>query len=259
VTRLADAQAFIERSRVAESPQEMAALMSDIAAYMGFDHYSLMHHVDLSSYRKDLGHMAEGELILLTSHPESWVEHYIEDDLLQIDPVVAASNLRVTGFSWNEIATLIDMTTEQRGFLDDVARSGIGDGCTVPIHAPGQASGSCSFSMRLGRPLPTSNLPMAHLIGAFAFEAARAVVVNARKLEAQHTRLTERQVECAILVGRGLTEPDIAKQLGISEETVKRHLKEARTACGATKSFQVVIRLLYEGRISLTDLLHMRV
>jgi len=96
---------------------------------------------------------------------------------------------------------------------------------------------------------------MAHWIGIFAFQAGRTMLNDTRRGRAAPgpRRLTERQLQCTILVGRGLCEGAIGRRLGISPETVKRHLKEARLSYGVTKSVQLVTHALRDGQITLRD------
>ncbi|PSJ40365.1 LuxR family transcriptional regulator [Sphingomonas deserti] len=222
---------------------------------MGFDHYALMHHVDLTHYDPSLGHMDRGEMVALSNYPQAWVEEYIRRGIVSDDPILLASQRTNVGFTWDEVPSLIDFTAAHRALTDDTRRAGLWSGYTVPAHVPGEATGSCTFAMRVGRPLPMHNLAMAQLVGAFAFQAARTMVANARPQPAPRARkLTDRQLQCTILVGRGLNERQIAARLGISDETVKRHLKEARQAFQVAKSVQLVTRSLHYGQISLSDL-----
>ena len=66
--------------------------------------------------------------------------------------------------------------------------------------------------------------------------------------------LTERQIECVRLAGQGKTDWEIGVILGISEETAKRHIAEARRHYDVTKRVQVVIRALADGLVSIGDL-----
>ena len=66
--------------------------------------------------------------------------------------------------------------------------------------------------------------------------------------------LTERQIECVRLAGQGKTDWEIGVILGISEETAKRHIAEARKHYDVTKRVQVVIRALADGLVSIGDL-----
>lgn len=231
----------------------MAVLVEAIGSNMRFDRYSVVQWVDLSGYQSNLDHMAKGEMVCFHNHAESWAEHYTRNHFIDIDPVVAFGRRTSVGFRSYDIPR--DRTDAERDFTVAEARAGIGETFVVPVHLPDQPSGSCSFAMNAGRELSTENLLMAQTVALFAFEAGRRFILSPGSHAIERHSLTDRQVECVMLAGRGLTEHEIGKHLGISEETVKRHLKDARTILGASKTVQAVIRLLYEQRIDLKDLL----
>ena len=54
-------------------------------------------------------------------------------------------------------------------------------------------------------------------------------------------RLTVRQTQVVILFGRGYNYPGIAQKLGVTTETVRQHLKQARAATGAKTSAQLAV------------------
>src|SRR3546814_14524367 len=93
-------------------------------------------------------------------------------------------------------------------------------------------------------------LLFAQLIGSLAFEAARRVSLEKGGLLRPDVKLTERQRECLILAARGQTDAEIARTLGISEETATLHLKTARERYGVSKRLPLAIRALYDGQIS---------
>jgi LuxR family quorum-sensing system transcriptional regulator CciR len=200
--------------------------------------------------------MQRGDVVGITSASVAWSEHYRDNNLVAVDPRVLACRRSVTPFRTDEIGRLIDIGPAQRDVVERQRRADIGDGFTVPVHFPGEPSGSCTFSTRCGRALPTDNLAMAHWIGAFAFQAGRAMLMGARsRTKRPDPRpLTERQLQCTILVARGLCEGQIGQRLGISPETVKRHLKEARLSYGVTKSLQLVTHALRDNQITLRDI-----
>jgi DNA-binding CsgD family transcriptional regulator len=68
-------------------------------------------------------------------------------------------------------------------------------------------------------------------------------------------RLTDRQRDCLLWVGRGKTDWEISRILNISQETVDRHLKNARERYGVSKRTSVVIRALFDGTLSFSDVL----
>ncbi|QAY78325.1 LuxR family transcriptional regulator [Sphingosinicella sp. BN140058] len=238
-------------------PRALESLLGDVARQMGFDHFALMHHVDLAPYRTGLDHMERGEMVAISDYPSAWIEEYVRRNIVADDPVLLASRHSIVGFAWDRMPDLITLTMEHRALMEDTHRAGIGDGYTVPAHIPGEAAGSCTFATRTGRALPVHNLAMAQLVGAYAFQAARTMVINARRHPAAQPprpRLTDRQLQCTVMVGRGMTEREIARRLGISDETVKRHLKEARQVYEVSKSIELVTRALHDGQISLFDL-----
>jgi LuxR family transcriptional regulator, quorum-sensing system regulator CciR len=258
VTSFAQVERFIERSKRTGTPRELDNLLASVTAEMGFDYYALIHHVDLTAMNtRELTHMADGSLVALTNYPEGWVEAYVARNIVVNDPVHLASHRTNVGFRWDEVDRLIPVTTEHRAIRDDTLRAGIDAGYTVPANVPGEANGSCSFAMRRGASLPEQNLAMAQLVGSFAFQAARTLVLGAKHkaAAAEPAPLSHRQLECVLLVGRGKTDWEIGKILGISEETVKHHLKQAREHYDVPKRVQVVMRAVYEGQIALTDLL----
>lgn len=255
--RCQDVQQFIDNVRHIRTPKGLEKLMSDIAVDMGFDIVTMFHHVDLSGIVPSLAHMRRGELVGITTAPVSWSEYYRDNNLVAVDPRVLATRRTTAPFRTEEIGRIIQMSSVQRAVIERQARANLGSGFTIPVHFPGEPSGSCTFGVSCGRSLPEKNFAMAHLVGVSAFQSARTMLINARSRggQATLTRLTERQLQCTILVGRGLCEDAIAKRLGISYETVKRHLKEARLAYGVTKSVQLVTHSLHDGQITLRDVL----
>ena len=93
---------------------------------------------------------------------------------------------------------------------------------------------------------------MAQLVGAFAYEAARRLR-RARGLPSSPVPLTQRQIDCVLLVARGKSDWEISRILGIAEDTVTEHLDAARGRYGVSRRGQLVVRALYDGWFSLTD------
>lgn len=257
MSHLLDVQHFIEASRKIRSAQELEALIAAISFDMGFDYYALVHHVDLRTYHPDLRHMVPGGLIALSNYPEAWVEAYQHRNIVTHDPILVASTRTGVGFVWEDMGKFIEITPLHKAITEDTRRAGLMQGFTVPAHVPGETNGTCNFAMGRGRSLPTHNLPMAQLVGSFAFEAARSLVQRTleNKSRAPKRKLGNRQLECLALMAQGKTDWEIGRILGISELTVKRHFKLARELYDVPKSVQVLLRALHEGQIALSDVL----
>jgi LuxR family quorum-sensing system transcriptional regulator CciR len=230
------------------SIDDLRQALADISAQLGFRYFALSHHVDV----KRVGDQA----IRLHNYPARWADYYDSQALGVSDPVHRAAHVTSIGFLWSRIPKMIPLTPGDARVLAMGAEQGIGDGFTVPANVPGEAHGSCSFANDAGRPMPIDMLPYAQLAGACAFEAARRLWLPRGRVEALGARpLTDRQRECAMWAGRGKTDWEIGKILGVSQETVKRHIKLAREKTGVGKRSLIVIRALFDGSLSFTDVL----
>lgn len=150
---------------------------------------------------------------------------------------------------------MIELTPGDREVLRRGARMGIGSGFTVPANVPGESNGSCSFANPKGVSIREEELPLAQLVGAFAFEGARRLW-RVRSPRRQPTpSLTDRQRECILWMARGKSDWEISRILDIRHETVIRHIKLARERYGVTKRTMLAIQALFDGSISFTDVI----
>jgi LuxR family transcriptional regulator, quorum-sensing system regulator CciR len=257
MSQLSDIQAFINLSRNAKKPSDLEALLHAVTRDMGFDHFALIHHVDLTPFDKDLNHMESGQLLMLTDYPETWIDDYINDDIVTYDPVLLASHRTSVGFTWSEIPTIIDLKTPHVQQLKRGQNVGIGDGFTVPSNVPGEANGSCNFVVKTGRELPTGQLLMAQLVGNYAFEAGRNIITQAvvPRHRLKPVRLSPRQLECVTLMAKGKTDWEIATILGLKYDTAREYMKDAMRRYDVVSRVQVVVRAVHDGQIPLSEIL----
>ena len=237
-------------------PDELHTLLQEISGEMGFDYFALLHHVDLRKYNPQDGRVLTNEFIALSDYPQYWVDQYVSNEVVNLDPVLLASQRTGVGFGWEQIPELISLTQAHHQIIETTRKAGIGDGFTVPANVPGELSGSCNFAVKTGSQAPKGCFSMAQLVGSFAFQAARTIVARSRGYEDfARVTLTERQLECIVLVARGKTDWEIGRILNISEETVKQHIANARERYDVPKRMQVVLRALYDGLVPLSEML----
>ncbi|WP_114952227.1 LuxR family transcriptional regulator [Sphingosinicella terrae] len=240
------AESFLREISLIRSETDLAGALGEVTREMGFHHFALSHHVDVRETAETA--------IRLHNYPDDWVDYYDRNRLGVSDPVHRASHVTSVGFAWSELPRLIALTPGDHEILARAVAKGIGDGFTIPAHVPGESNGSCSFANPAGIVVPEDALPSAQLVGAFAFEAARRLWrVRAGDREPL-PRLTDRQRECIIWVGRGKSDWEISRILGVKEDTVARHVKMARERYGVGKRSFVAIHALFEGSISFHDI-----
>jgi LuxR family transcriptional regulator, quorum-sensing system regulator CciR len=238
---------IVEHLRNVDSDADLCKVGDDVSRSLGFDHFALIHHADLSRLSPSLVH--------LDTYPAVWREHFVSNRVYLDDPILHACVRTHLGFAWGDVTEMIVLSPRQRAILESARNEGIGEGFSVPINIPGEVNGSCSFATRFGKALPHNYLIFAQLLGSFAFQAARRLRQKCNPVNgSQLPILTSRQRECVVLVGNGKTDWEIATILGLKEDTVTKYLNAARERYGVARRMQLVVAAIYDGQISLGEL-----
>lgn len=235
--------AFIADVDAAETASDLAAVLSEMTTRMGYDYFALTHHVAFEG--------SDPAAIRLHNYPDRWVNYFDDHRLAVTDPIHRASQATSIGFRWRDVDRLVVLTGADKAILAAAREEGIGDGFTVPANVPGELHGSCSFATRSDRAAPESNMPLAQLAGAFAFEGARRL--RNRRARRPVVPLTDRQRDCLLWIARGKTDWEVGRILGLHQETVVQHIKDARERYGVSKRTTLLIRTLRDGTISFDD------
>lgn len=228
------------------SRDELNLVMNEVTRALGFQYFALTHHVDLLK--------AGDTAIRLHNYPDQWAEHYDRGSLSLLDPVHRASHVTGFGFRWSQMPLLIPLSRSDQTMLEEGKRQGIGDGYTIPVNVPGEACGSCTFVNDGGHSLALESLPLAQLLGAMAFERARGLWMPRAAIEqTRRPILTDRQRDCVLWAARGKTDWEISIILGITEETVARHIRMACDRYGVSKRMSLVVYAMTDRTITLSD------
>jgi len=223
-------------------------LLGSITRSLGFEQFALVNHVDLAG-------PPSGAMVLM-SYDDGWVERAISNRYFVDDPIHAASTKTVTGFLWRDVPRMLELSHRQKRILEEARGFGLCEGLTVPVHAPGEYRGTCSFGRRALIDLSSGLLGAAQMVAMFAFEAAHRLLrsrwPHPDGLPAVPV-LSRRQLECIALVACGRGDAEIAHLLGISEPTVHQHINEAMRRYGVHKRPQLVVRALFDGQICFRD------
>jgi LuxR family quorum-sensing system transcriptional regulator CciR len=245
MTTIAAIKTTLESFKTSKNLAELSLLLSESCQRLGFDHFAMVQHVDLGRSTK--------RGFRIHNYPQALVDLFDRQGLGITDPVHRASHTTVSGFRWADVPDMIPLSDRDRQVLEAARVHGLTDGYTVPAHVPGELLGSCTFARAANDDAGSDMLPVAHLVGQFAFEASRRMT-GTRKISASLT-LTSRQLECIMYVGRGKTDAEIAEILGLSENTIVEHLKNARRRCNAAARAVLPVRALYDGALSFADVL----
>jgi LuxR family quorum-sensing system transcriptional regulator CciR len=242
-------QDFARLIRASVDSRSLRSALVHVSRQLGFDYFALTYHIERRHLRV---HLRPAEPFMLDDYPAAWKRLMMARRYFSDDPVLAAVEKSATAFAWSDIPTLIELTVRQREILQAAAAMGLGEGFTVPVHVLGDCSGSCSFITRTGQGLPRESLPAAQYLGAIAFETARHFAA-ATKIRAP--RLTQRQFDCIVLVAQGKSDWDVGRLLGISDQTVHKHIEDAKRRYGVATRIQLVVRALFDNRLTFGDVL----
>ncbi|WP_029934520.1 LuxR family transcriptional regulator [Sphingomonas sp. UNC305MFCol5.2] len=244
--RLLLAQEFEHRTKDLKAVADLEDVLGEACSAMGFRYFALMHHVDTAE--------GPGPSLRLHNYPLSFSSWFDENRFGRLDPVHRACHRTTKGFRWAHVPAMIRLGGTDFEILERARREGIANGFTVPAHVPGESRGSCSFAVSEAEDVPDDWLPVAQLIGVCAFETARRLMLPDGP-SGGPLRLTARQRDCVIWAARGKTDWEIGRILGLSKETVRQHLKQARERYGIQKRSQLAVRALYDGVISFGEVL----
>ncbi|HYG48173.1 MAG TPA: LuxR family transcriptional regulator [Allosphingosinicella sp.] len=226
---------------------ELRSLIEAAVRELGFDHFAIIHHVSFGT--------PEGENVRLTNYPVEWVGHVREQSKLP-DPVVRAAERMSSGFKWDQLESLLDMTPAEIEYMAQAARFGIAQGYTVPNHVPGETFGSCNFAVGKDRPFPDSSVSAAQALGSFAFEAARRLVKKRPgEIYLRPSPLSDRQRECLLFVARGKSDSVIAQLLDIRPKTVNEHIEAAKRRYSVATRSQLLVRALFRSEICFSEVI----
>ena len=246
-----DVQQFVREANRVVDVRELQLLLESTVKELGFDYFALVHHVNI--YR------TKREVVYLFDFPEAWTELVDRRGYFTDDPVHVLCQNSAAPFTWNDVPSRMKLSARQKEMLLAAKTAGLGEGFTVPIHVPGEFTGSCTFSTRAGRDIQQAVLPAAHYVGSFAFEAARRLVhrkVAERGARKSQPLLTRRQLDCVVLAGRGKSDKDVAQILGISDQTVHQHMEDAKRKYDVATRMQLIVQALFDNQLAFADLVN---
>jgi LuxR family quorum-sensing system transcriptional regulator CciR len=239
-----DVAAMAESLRRAGTVEELSALMGEAAFKLGFRYHALVHHADIAR--------PPARFIFVQNYPRDWVEAYARAGLHRTDPAQRLASVRPASFAWQDLPQLTALSAAEQRLMGKARSAGLGEGFTVPLHAPGERAASCSFATIVDEPLPGNALLAAELLAHVAFSTLFDLLHYQRRSSAP--RLTARQEECVVLMSQGKTDWEIATILGLGEETVTAYLKAARQRFGVSRRTQLALAAVSYGLIGFDEI-----
>ena len=173
--------------------------------------------------------------ILVGHRWEEWSRRYGREHFASADPALRMLRTQTRPFTWAEALAAFDSPGAERVMRACWETTGAAAGVVVPVRDSDDALLSAAFA---GEQLDTDPDASAafHLAGYYYATRARELL-HGVKLEA-NCPLTPRQAEVLRLVLAGKSDGEMAVILGISENTVHKHVEAGKAAMNASKRAQ---------------------
>jgi DNA-binding CsgD family transcriptional regulator len=171
------------------------------------------------------------DVFLHRSAPVGWWNEYAAKAARRYDPGIMMAKTSLVAYTWTETMQALEPIGIDRWPYDLALKYGIRDALTCSV---GQRWLIAYWSRQVLSNVLTHPLRIL-LIAAAGFAASRLdqVTVDDPNRFGNQPRVTPRELAVLRLVSLGMASNDIAKRLGIGEETVRSHLKKAQVKLGA--------------------------
>ena len=83
--------------------------------------------------------------------PETWTCKYIEENLIQIDPIPELAARSATPFYWHDVADLAPSSADAQRYLDLHEQANIGDGLAFYVFGPAMRNAYVGLGFGAGR------------------------------------------------------------------------------------------------------------
>lgn len=190
-----------------------------------------------------------GERFGAGTYSQDWVDRYVEKDYLRMDPVILGCLQRFTPVDWKEL----DWSSRAgRAFFREAVEYGVGNqGLSIPVRGPaGQfalftVSDHCDDYSWAG--FVDRNMRDLMII-AHEFNR-KALEFESGGDSAPATALSPRELAAMTYLAKGLSRAQAAKEMEISEHTLRVYIEAARHKLGALNTTHAVARALSRGLI----------
>jgi DNA-binding CsgD family transcriptional regulator len=171
------------------------------------------------------------DVFLHRSAPAGWWRDYAAQAARGYDPGIMMAKTSLVAHTWTETMQALDPVGLDRWPYDLALRHGIRDALTCCV---GQRWLVAYWSRQVLSESLTHPLRIL-LIAAAGFAASRLeqATDNDPKRFGKKPRITARELAVLRLVSLGMASNEIAKRLGVGEETVRSHLKKVQAKLGA--------------------------
>lgn len=240
---------FVEVTNHLTEPAVLFEALATEAARQGFEYTAygaLTYHPPL---RTTAGRSSNAPPpAVLLNYPSAWQAHYFTQQYQSIDPVVTLTPLLAKPFSWQQLQAAGQLNDKQRQLFAEAADHQLRYGLSVPLHGPWGRVAVVSFASPHADGISAVDLRNFYLL-AHQFHAVMEDLGAVALPPEAHASLSMRERDCLSWTAQGKSSWDISVILGISQNTVNFHLKNALRKLRANSRMVAALKAVRLGLI----------
>lgn len=184
--------------------------------------------------------------LLFSSYPDEWHDRYLSEGFDEIDPVVRRirSSNEIQGIPWTPEELYRTGEAEAVRVMNEARDFKLASGFTVSTTLSGGEGVAMSFVGSHALDLGPEDRELLVCVGTHTLH--RAYLLAKQR---ENIGLTARQIQYLQLASHGLSDEDIANQMGITFEGARKYLKLIHRKLGANSKPNAVVIALRLGLI----------
>jgi DNA-binding CsgD family transcriptional regulator len=231
---------YIEATNRSENTTQAVDLYQKALADIGFDRMM---------YSAVQAHEATSQVCLASTYPMDWIEYYMNNGYMDLDPLRRYGHLQRSTFSWDSLSERYKFSRIERKVMSEARDASLFDGAAVPLHGPGGEVVGASVASSSPHPDSKRFLNQLNLITVQFHTVYTALCAEA--VAAPTPSLSNREREVLQWAARGKSNWVIGELLNISDHGVDYHFRNILRKLEADSRITAVVKGLYLGLISL--------
>ena len=220
--------------------EDIDVVVARLRDFLGVDH--IVYH------SSKLGASPSVDPYIRLTYPASWIKQYLQNNYVDVDPVLREGFQRMLPFQWSELTVSTD---REMVFLQDALAHGVGPfGLSIPVIGKHGHRGLFSISFA-----GTQEAWEAFVAGNMALLVEIANRLHQRVIHdvfgEDRPHLSARELEVLRWTALGKDAGEIAAILDISFHTTRGYLKSVRHKLDCVTSAQAVSRAIKLGLLKL--------
>lgn len=232
---------YIEHIQGADNAEEVYQRFLKIITAYGYDRmtYTLLTDSHSLNLKRQHG--------LVTNYPAEWMDYYIKNNYMAIDPVVIAAQQASAPFFWEDLKSRTDLPDGSLRILDEAAEVGVRDGICASFAGRGGELTGVGLARSQGTGQADKDYAlMADLFLLSAFFHEKLIGFLSSKAIPP---ITAKERDILSWAAEGKTDEEIALLLRLSVHTVRWHWKNIFEKLGVRGRVNCITKSLLMGII----------